>query len=136
VNLICSAYFYNNKDEKQSAAVPAKKVVKAPTTATPAEITQREAPKSVKKIVKTVARQARAKDEKVVPTEQLVTFELDREEYASTIVDLREIIPILEITPIPGAPPFVRGIVNIRGQIVVVIDLEKRLGTRIEIVGA
>jgi purine-binding chemotaxis protein CheW len=60
------------------------------------------------------------------PTSQLVTFELDKEEYAAVITDLREIIKIPEIVPIPNGPDFIRGIVNLRGQIVVIIDLEKR----------
>lgn len=56
----------------------------------------------------------------------MVVFELDREEYAVRITDLQEIIKIPEITPIPNAPEFIRGILNLRGKIIVVIDLEKR----------
>ena len=55
-----------------------------------------------------------------------MTFELDREEYASSIGDLRGIIKIRDIVPIPGAPLYIAGILNVRGQIVVVVDLEKR----------
>lgn len=57
---------------------------------------------------------------------QLVVFELDREEYAVEIKDLQEIITIPEITPIPNAPKFIKGILNLRGKISVVVDLEKR----------
>lgn len=56
----------------------------------------------------------------------MVVFELDKEEYAVRITDLQEIIKIPEITPIPNAPEFIRGILNLRGKIIVVIDLEKR----------
>jgi purine-binding chemotaxis protein CheW len=66
------------------------------------------------------------KEKKAVERKQIVVFELDREEYASAIDDLREIIKMREVTPIPGSPAFIAGIVNVRGQIVVVIDLEKR----------
>jgi purine-binding chemotaxis protein CheW len=79
-----------------------------------------------KDVVQEVAQKARREAEKVVPTEQLVTFNLDREEYASIITDLREIIKIPEIVPVPGAPVFIKGIFNLRGQIIAVIDLEKR----------
>jgi purine-binding chemotaxis protein CheW len=82
--------------------------------------------KNTKEVITEVAKKMRREDDKVVPTEQLVTFELDKEEYASIITDLREIIRIPDITPIPGAPEFIRGILNLRGQIVMVIDLEKR----------
>jgi purine-binding chemotaxis protein CheW len=77
-------------------------------------------------VIAEVAKKEVKPETKVVPMEQLVTFELDKEEYASIITDLREIIRIPEITPIPGAPEFIRGILNLRGQIVMVIDLEKR----------
>lgn len=57
---------------------------------------------------------------------QVVVFELDNEEYALKITDLREIISVPEITPIPNTPEFIKGIFNLRGKIVVVVDLEKR----------
>jgi purine-binding chemotaxis protein CheW len=57
---------------------------------------------------------------------QLVVFELDTEEYAVEIKDLQEIIKIPDITPIPNTPLFIRGIFNLRGKIIVVIDLERR----------
>jgi purine-binding chemotaxis protein CheW len=82
--------------------------------------------KDAKKVIVEVAKKAARPESKIVPMEQLVVFELDKEEYASVITDLREIIRIPEITPIPGAPVFIRGLLNLRGQIVMVIDLEKR----------
>jgi purine-binding chemotaxis protein CheW len=57
---------------------------------------------------------------------QVVVFELDSEEYAVKITDIREIIKIPDITEIPNAPHFIRGIFNLRGKIVVTLDLEKR----------
>ncbi len=85
-----------------------------------------------KQIIQQVAAQAGRKEERAVETQQMVTFELDKEEYASNIGDLREIIKIRNIVPIPGAPGFIAGILNIRGQIVVVIDLEKRFSLKRE----
>lgn len=88
--------------------------------------------KQAKQIVQQVAAQAGRKEEKAVETKQMVSFELDKEEYASAIGDLREIIKIRDIVPIPGAPAFIAGILNVRGQIVVVIDLEKRFNLKRE----
>lgn len=88
--------------------------------------------KQAKQVVQQVAAQAGRKEEKAVETTQMVTFVLDKEEFASAIGDLREIIKIREIVPIPGAPMFIAGILNVRGQIVVVIDLEKRFALKRE----
>lgn len=68
----------------------------------------------------------RGKGQKAETLVQLVIFELDKEEYAVPIEDLREIIRIPEIAPVPNSPEFIRGILNLRGTIVVVVDLEKR----------
>jgi len=57
---------------------------------------------------------------------QLVVFELDKEEYAVEIGEIREILRRPEITPIPNSPNFIEGIINVRGKIVVVMDLEER----------
>jgi len=57
---------------------------------------------------------------------QLVIFKLGEEEFGVDIHDVREIMTMREITPVPQSPPFIEGIINIRGQIVVVINLEKR----------
>ncbi len=68
-----------------------------------------------------------SKDKKTVEEQiQLVVFELDKEEYGVEITELHEIIKIPDITPIPNAPAFICGILNLRGKIVVVLDLEKR----------
>lgn len=77
-------------------------------------------------VIHKVAQQQLSAETKAVDTQQVITFELDKEEYAVPILDLREIIRIPEIISVPGVPPFVKGIFNLRGQIVVVVDLIKR----------
>lgn len=57
----------------------------------------------------------------------LVTFRLLREEYGVDIGGVQEIIRATDITPVPGAPSHVRGVINLRGKIIPVIDLRKRL---------
>lgn len=59
---------------------------------------------------------------------KLLTFLLGREEYALDILSVREIIGLLEITRVPRLPPFVRGVINLRGKIVPVIDLRLKFG--------
>ncbi|MEC9291816.1 MAG: chemotaxis protein CheW [Pseudomonadota bacterium] len=57
---------------------------------------------------------------------QLVTFYLVGEQFALPIHDTREITLMMDITPVPSAPEFVEGVINLRGQILPIIDLRKR----------
>lgn len=59
---------------------------------------------------------------------QLVAFRLGNETYAVDIQQVQEIIRMQRITAVPGAPFFVEGVINLRGRIIPVIDLRKRLG--------
>ena len=63
---------------------------------------------------------------------QLVVFRLGREEYGIDITRVREIIRVTEITRIPNSPPFIEGVINLRGQITTVMDLRKKLGVKAE----
>lgn len=67
--------------------------------------------------------------EKVVELQrQMVVFTLDKEGYAVPIESVREVIKIPEITPVPQSPAFVSGIINLRGKVIAVVDLEARFG--------
>lgn len=59
---------------------------------------------------------------------QVVTFELFEEIFALPILDVREIIRMTPITPVPQAPGFVEGVINLRGQIIPIVDLRRRFG--------
>lgn len=61
-------------------------------------------------------------------TFQLVSFELAKELYGIQITKVREIILISEITRIPQAPPFVKGLINLRSTVIPVIDLRTLFG--------
>ena len=61
-------------------------------------------------------------------TERFLTFTLAGELFAITITSVREILDMAEITRIPQMPPAVRGVVNVRGTAVPVIDLRLRFG--------
>jgi len=59
---------------------------------------------------------------------QLVIFRLGSEEFGVEITKVKEIIRMQEITRVPKAPPFLEGVINLRGKIIPVVDLRKRLG--------
>ena len=58
----------------------------------------------------------------------LLTFALDPVWYALSIHEVREVVPLPELTPLADAPPFVSGIFNLRGKVVTTIDLRLRMG--------
>jgi len=57
---------------------------------------------------------------------QLAVFSLGEERYAIDIHLIKEIIRPLKITSLPGAPDFIEGVVNLRGEVIPVIDMRKR----------
>ncbi|MCX8022911.1 MAG: chemotaxis protein CheW [Syntrophorhabdaceae bacterium] len=59
---------------------------------------------------------------------QLVTFKLDNEEFGVDILKVQEINKMMNITKIPNAPFFVEGVINLRGKIIPIVDLRKKLG--------
>jgi purine-binding chemotaxis protein CheW len=61
-------------------------------------------------------------------TEHLATFFLEAEEYGVDVRLVQEIIRVSEITQVPRSPGFVKGVINLRGRIVPVVDLKRKLG--------
>jgi purine-binding chemotaxis protein CheW len=55
-----------------------------------------------------------------------LTFALGREEYGLEILKVREIIGYMDITAVPNTPSYVRGVINLRGQVISVVDLRTR----------
>jgi purine-binding chemotaxis protein CheW len=56
---------------------------------------------------------------------EVLEFRLAEERYAVETSYVREVYPLKDLTPLPGAPPFMLGIVNVRGRILAVFDLKK-----------
>src|SRR5271165_5495325 len=56
-----------------------------------------------------------------------LSFNLGQESYGIPVLKVREIIRLINITPIPQMPAFIRGVINLRGKIVPVVDLRARL---------
>ena len=59
---------------------------------------------------------------------QCVTFRLDDETYGINVMLVQEVLRVTDIAPVPGAPGYVVGIINLRGNVVTVIDTRMRFG--------
>jgi len=59
---------------------------------------------------------------------QRVTFQLENETYGINVMQVQEILRYSEIAAVPGAPSYVLGIINLRGNVVTVIDTRSRFG--------
>jgi len=57
-----------------------------------------------------------------------LTFDLAEEEYGLEILRVREIIGLMDITPVPKTPDFVLGVINLRGKVIPVVDLRLKFG--------
>ena len=73
---------------------------------------------------RTIAATADPKDEVL----QWVTYRLDNETYGINVMQVQEVLRYTEIAPVPGAPDYVLGIINLRGNVVTVIDTRSRFG--------
>lgn len=69
--------------------------------------------------------QSQTKDDQVL---QYVTFRLDDETYGINVMQIQEVLRYSEIAPVPGSPDYVLGIINLRGNVVTVIDTRRRFG--------
>lgn len=66
-----------------------------------------------------------AADENDMETAEVVLFRLAHEIYGIETANVREVYPLKDLTPLPCVPDFVAGIVNVRGQVLSVIDLKR-----------
>ena len=60
-------------------------------------------------------------------SQQLVSFVVGHELFGVSILAVQEIIRMETITPIPNAPEFIEGVINLRGKVIPIVDLKKRL---------
>lgn len=58
---------------------------------------------------------------------QLVSFSVDREEYAVPVLKIMEILRMPDVTRVPNTPPYVEGVMNLRGKVIPLVSLRKRL---------
>src|SRR5512140_2425288 len=59
---------------------------------------------------------------------QYLTFKLDQELYAVDIAKVREVLEVTSVTKVPRTPDFMRGVINLRGNVVPVVDMRLKLG--------
>jgi purine-binding chemotaxis protein CheW len=57
-----------------------------------------------------------------------LVFQLGKEEFGIQVIKVREIMGIQDITPVPHLPPHVKGVINLRGKIIPVVDLRLKFG--------
>jgi purine-binding chemotaxis protein CheW len=69
------------------------------------------------------------------PMLHLLTFALDREEFGIPVTQVREVIRVNGITRVPQVPAHVRGVTNLRGRILAVVEIRTRLGLAEAVVG-
>lgn len=74
------------------------------------------------------AEKAISRPHRLAPPGQYLTFLLAGEEYGAAILGVKEIIEYATLTTVPGTPPWVRGVINLRGSVVPVIDLAVKFG--------
>jgi purine-binding chemotaxis protein CheW len=59
-----------------------------------------------------------------------LTFKLDNEEYGIEILKVKEIIGMMDITKVPQMPSYIRGVINLRGKVIPVMDLRAKFGMK------
>ncbi len=59
----------------------------------------------------------------IIEIEQLLGFRIDSNIYSISVIDIQEVIMPSKLTEIPSSPPYIKGLVNLRGQIVTAIDM-------------
>ena len=62
-----------------------------------------------------------------------LTVAIDNEVYGIAVLKVREIIRLQKITPVPQVPEFVKGVINLRGRVIPIIDLRLRFGMKAEV---
>lgn len=62
-----------------------------------------------------------------------LTVTLENESYGMAVLKVREIIRLQKITPVPQMPPYVKGVINLRGRVIPIVDLRLKFGLKAEI---
>jgi purine-binding chemotaxis protein CheW len=61
-----------------------------------------------------------------------LTVALEHETYGIAVLKVREIIRLQKITPVPQMPPYVKGVINLRGRVIAIVDLRAKFGFKAE----
>lgn len=60
--------------------------------------------------------------------ERILLFTLDGQRYGVPLAAVERVVRVVEITPLPGGPEFIRGVINVQGRVMPVLDLRRRFG--------
>lgn len=71
-------------------------------------------------------------EQNAAPTRELVTFRVCEQEYCVDITSVKEIRGWTPATPLPHVPPYIKGVINLRGSVLPIVDLGMRLGLNVE----
>jgi purine-binding chemotaxis protein CheW len=85
------------------------------------------ATKSEKDTTAAIEQPVRVRQDNRSGTIQVVIFTLGDEQFAIDLFDVKEVVEYTTITKLPNVPPYVRGIIDLRGEITTIIDLKQRL---------
>lgn len=88
-------------------------------------------PETVTQMPETAAQPQKLNESIVEKEGKYLTFALGAEEYGLEILKVREIIGYMDITAVPQTPHYVKGVINLRGQVIPVIDLRANFGMEI-----
>ncbi len=66
----------------------------------------------------------------IIETRQYLSFKLDEEDFALDISKVREVLDFTKITKVPQTPDFMKGVINLRGTVVPVVDLNKKFNIK------
>ncbi|MCK9265187.1 MAG: chemotaxis protein CheW [Desulfomonilia bacterium] len=69
-------------------------------------------------------------EETATRTRQYLSFKLEEEEFALEISRVREVLDFTRVTKVPQAPDFMKGVINLRGAVVPVVDLNRKFGIK------
>lgn len=61
---------------------------------------------------------------------EILVFELDDQRYGLAVDDVREVVRVVRISPLPKAPAIVEGVINVRGTVTAVMNIRKRFGKK------
>lgn len=64
----------------------------------------------------------------MIKPNRILVFTLDGQSYGLPLDAVERVVRMVEITPLPGAPPFIRGVINFQGEVIPVLDLRLRFG--------
>ena len=67
-------------------------------------------------------------DTNLIRPERIVLFALDKQLFGVPLMAVVKVVRVVEITPLPGGPAFIRGVINVQGRVMPVLDLRRRFG--------